>query len=267
MTQPISEWIARAREYERNLPDLELPTGHPGDRHMAAWIDHTLLKPEATPQQVEKLCEEARQYSFASVCVNPVYVPLSHRLLAGSPVLVCTVIGFPLGATLSTVKTEETRLAVAAGAQEVDMVIPVGLFKGGEYQAVFDDIRAVVDAAHGLNAVVKVILEMALLTRFEKIAGCLLSQAAGADFVKTSTGFGPGGATPEDVELMRRVVGSRMGVKAAGGVRSLADARAMLARGATRLGSSSGVKIMRELENVGVYSPGVSQRESSGTGY
>jgi deoxyribose-phosphate aldolase len=267
MIQPISELMARAREYERNLPDLELPAGHPGDRHMASWIDHTLLKSEATPQQVEKLCEEARQYSFTSVCINPVYVPLSHRLLAGSPVLVCTVIGFPLGATLTAVKTEETRLAIAAGAQEVDMVIPVGLLKGGEYQAVFDDIRAVVQTTHGLNAVVKVILEMALLTRFEKITGCLLSQAAGADFVKTSTGFGPGGATPEDVELMRRVVGPRMGVKAAGGVRSLADARVMLARGATRLGSSSGVKIMRELENVGVYSPGVGQRESSGTGY
>lgn len=247
MNHTITEYIARAGAYDKELPELRLPVGHPDGRSMAAWIDHTLLKPEATPQQVEKLCEEARQYSFASVCVNPVYVPLAHRLLAGSPVLVCSVIGFPLGATFSEAKAEEARLAINAGSQEVDMVIPVGLLKGGEYEAVFNDIRAVVDIAHSFSANVKVILETALLTRQEKIIGCLLSQAAGADFVKTSTGFGPGGATVEDVELMRRVVGPEMGVKAAGGVRSLADARAMLQAGATRLGTSSGVKIMQEV--------------------
>jgi len=247
MNQTIIEWIARAEAYDRELPELRLPVGHPDGRSLAAWIDHTLLKPEATPEQVKKLCEEARQHSFASVCINPVYVPLAHRLLAGSPVLVCTVIGFPLGATFSEAKAEESRLAINAGSQEVDMVIPVGLLKGGEYEAVFNDIHAVVDVAHSFSADVKVILETALLTRREKIVGCLLSQAAGADFVKTSTGFGPGGATVEDVELMRRVVGPEMGVKAAGGVRSVADARAMLQAGATRLGTSSGVKIMQEV--------------------
>jgi deoxyribose-phosphate aldolase len=213
---------------------------------MAAWIDHTLLKPQATPEQIENLCEEARQYSFASVCINPVYVPLCARLLKGSPVLVCTVVGFPLCATFTETKVEETRLSIANGAREIDMVIPVGLLKGGDVEAVYEDIQRVVEVSHARGAIVKVILEMALLTRYEKILGCLLSQSAGADFVKTSTGFGPGGATVEDVELMRRVVGPEMGVKAAGGVRSLADALAMLNVGATRLGSSAGVKIMQE---------------------
>lgn len=246
MNQSIADVISRAASFDRELPELRLPAGHPDSRPMASWIDHTLLKPEATPDQLEKLCDEARQFTFASVCVNPVYVPLAHKLLAGSPVLVCTVIGFPLGATLTEAKAEEARLAIEAGAQEVDMVIPVGLLKGGEHEIVFNDIRSVVEVAHSYAADVKVILETALLTRYEKIAGCLLSHAAGADFVKTSTGFGPGGATIEDIELMRRVVGPEMGVKAAGGVRSLADARAMLQAGATRLGTSSGVKIMQE---------------------
>lgn len=246
MNRNLSELLALASNYEKKLPDLRLPEGHPGDRPIAAWIDHTLLKPEAVPEQVEKLCEEARRHEFASVCINPVYVPLAHRLLAGSPVLVCTVVGFPLGATLAEAKAEEARLTIEAGAQEVDMVIPVGLLKGGQYQAVADDILRVVEVSHTYNALVKVILEMALLTRSEKIIACLISQSVGADFVKTSTGFGPGGATVEDVELMRRVVGPQMGVKAAGGVRSLADARAMLQAGATRLGSSAGVKIVQE---------------------
>jgi deoxyribose-phosphate aldolase len=246
MGQKLNDLIAIAREIENRFPDLVLPDGHPGSRSLASWIDHTLLKPEATPGQIEKLCAEARQYEFASVCINPVFVPLARDLLAGSPVLVCTVIGFPLGATLSQAKVAETRLAIEAGAREVDMVIPVGLLKGEQYQAVADDIRCVVEAAHPAGAVVKVIQEMALLSRFEKIIACLISQSAGADFVKTSTGFGPGGATLEDVELMRRVVGPQLGVKAAGGVRSLADARAMLLAGATRLGTSAGVKIMQE---------------------
>jgi deoxyribose-phosphate aldolase len=246
MNLDLSELLARADAYDLQLPELLLPEGHPGDRPIASWIDHTLLKPEATPQQVAQLCDEARRYAFASVCVNPVYVPLAHELLAGSPVMVCSVVGFPLGATLAEAKAEEARLAIMAGAQEVDMVLQVGLLKGGEYSAVADDIRGIVEVAHGNAALVKVILETALLTRHEKILGCLISQAEGADFVKTSTGFGPGGATVEDVTLMRQVVGPQMGVKAAGGIRSLADAQAMLQAGATRLGSSSGVKIVEE---------------------
>lgn len=250
MIQDLSVLVARANDYDKQLPALVLPDGHPDNRPMARWIDHTLLKPEATPQQVEKLCVEARQYAFASVCVNPVYVPLAHKLLAGSPVAVCSVVGFPLGATQAEAKAEETRLAILAGAQEIDMVVQVGLLKGGDYDAVAADIRGVVEMAHSQAALVKVILEMALLTRYEKIIGCLISQAEGADFVKTSTGFGPGGATLEDIDLMRRVVGPRMGVKAAGGVRTLADARALLQAGATRLGSSSGVKIIEEMQHL-----------------
>jgi deoxyribose-phosphate aldolase len=246
MGQSMNELLTLAREYENQLPELALPAGHPGSRPLASWIDHTLLKPEATPAQVEKLCAEARQYEFASVCVNPVYVPLARKALSGSPVLVCTVVGFPLGATLSKAKAAETRIAIEEGAAEIDMVIPVGLLKGEQYSAVADDIAGVVEEAHASGAIVKVILEMALLSRFEKIIACLISQSAGAEFVKTSTGFGPGGATLEDVELMRRVVGPDLGVKAAGGVRSLADARAMLLAGATRLGTSAGVKIMQE---------------------
>jgi deoxyribose-phosphate aldolase len=235
-------------EYARQLPPLVLPEGHPGCRSMAARIDHTLLKPEAQPVQIVTLCEEARRYSFASVCINPLYVALAAEKLAGSPVLTCTVVGFPLGATPTRVKVFETRACLENGAREIDMVIPIGLLRAGEYQAVFDDIMAVTETTHAAGALVKVILEMALLDQEQKIAGCLLTKAAGADFVKTSTGFGPGGATSADVELMRRVVGRDLGVKAAGGVRSLADARAMLAAGATRLGSSAGVKIMQELE-------------------
>jgi deoxyribose-phosphate aldolase len=246
MSNNMNEILSRAAAFEKELPALQLPQGHPGDLRMAAWIDHTLLKPEATPDQIEKLCQEALEYRFASVCINPVFVPLCRGLLEGSNVRVCTVVGFPLGATLSLVKADETRRAIEAGAEEIDMVIPVGLLRGGQYQAVLDDIGLVVEVSHANGALVKVILEMALLNRAEKIIGCLLSQAAGADFVKTSTGFGPGGATLEDVELMRRVVGPNMGVKAAGGVRSLADAREMLNIGATRLGTSAGVKIVQE---------------------
>ncbi len=242
----LQEVLTRAAEYDRELPPLRLPEGHPGDLRIAAWIDHTLLKPEATPEQIEMLCREALEYVFAAVCVNPVFVPLCRRMLEGSNVRVCTVIGFPLGATLTGAKADETRRAIEVGAQEVDMVIPIGLLRGGQYQAVAEDIAAVVEAARPHGALVKVILEMGFLNRREKIIGCLLSQSAGADFVKTSTGFGPGGATLEDVELMRRVVGPHMGVKAAGGIRSLADARAMLAVGANRLGTSSGVKIVQE---------------------
>ncbi len=246
MDRDYTKLLALARKYEENLPGREPAEGYIGERLISSYIDHTLLKPEATPQHVEKLCDEARRYAFASVCVNPVYVPEARRLLDGSPVLVCTVVGFPLGATLSEAKAAEARLAIEAGAREIDMVVSIGQLKGGAVSAVADDIRRVVEVSHRNGAIVKVILEMALLTRFEKIVGCLISQAEGADFVKTSTGFGPGGATLVDVALMRSVVGPRMGVKAAGGIRSLADAQAMLDAGATRLGSSAGVKIMQE---------------------
>jgi deoxyribose-phosphate aldolase len=256
MDTNLNNLLARASAYDNKLPDLVLPAGHLDDRPVAAWIDHTLLKPEGTPEQIARLCEEARQYQFASVCINPVYIPLSARLLQGSHVPVCTVVGFPLGATLSAAKTAETRLSIEAGAREIDMVIPVGLLKGGEYAAVMDDVKQIVDTAHQAGALVKVILEMCLLTRFEKIIGCLISQAAGADFVKTSTGFSTGGATLEDVQLMRRVVGPEMGVKAAGGIRTLNDAMAMLRAGATRLGSSAGVKIVQETQAVRQIAPG-----------
>jgi deoxyribose-phosphate aldolase len=248
MNRNFSELIELAKDYEQQLPELQLPDGHPGDRPLASFIDHTLLKADAAPEQINTLCAEAREHQFASVCINPVYVPLAYRLLEGSGVLVCTVIGFPLGATLMDVKGEETRFAIDAGAQEVDMVLQIGLLKGTEYGAVADDIQRVVEVAHPLGVKVKVILETAMLTRFEKIMGCLISRMQGADFVKTSTGFGPGGATVEDVELMRRVVGLRAEVKASGGVRSLADARAMLQAGATRLGTSSGIKIVQEMK-------------------
>lgn len=246
MIRNLDETIRLAREYENQLPELVLPAGHPGSRPLAGWIDHTLLKPEALPAQIEKLCSEAREYEFASVCVNPVYVPLAKQMLAGSRVLVCTVVGFPLGATLPKMKAAEAQIVIEAGAQEVDMVISIGMVKGEQYPAVFEDVSRVVETAHSSGALVKVILETCLLTRFEKIAACLICQAAGADFVKTSTGFSTGGATLEDVELMRRVVGPGMGVKAAGGVRSLADARAMLLSGATRLGTSAGLKVIQE---------------------
>ncbi len=214
------------------------------DRNVARLIDHTLLKPDATEEDIRRLCEEARRYGFASVCVNPSYVPLAARLLEGSEVAVCTVIGFPLGATTPTTKAIETRDAIANGATEIDMVINVGALKSGNDDLVRRDIQAVVDAARG-KALVKVILETALLSREEKIKACLLAKMAGADFVKTSTGFGPGGATVEDVALMREVVGPEMGVKASGGIRDLETAKAMVAAGATRIGASASVAIVR----------------------
>lgn len=256
MSQILTELIARAEAYQLNLPELRLPEGHPDGRPIARWIDHTLLKPEATPEQIDQLCAEAREAKFASVCVNSLYAGQARRLLEGSGVLACVVVGFPLGAMLSQAKAAETRLAIEAGAQEIDMVLPVGLLRARQYAAVFEDIGQVVETAHARGALVKVILETVLLNRFEKIMGCLVSQAAGADFVKTSTGFNTGGATLEDVELMRRVVGPLTGVKAAGGVRSLADAVAFLRAGATRLGSSSGVKIVQEAAGAAPVSAG-----------
>ncbi|NCB30912.1 MAG: deoxyribose-phosphate aldolase [Clostridia bacterium] len=206
------------------------------------YIDHTLLKAEATPVQIEKLCSEALAYHFASVCVNTCYVPLCAHLLKGSDVAVCCVVGFPLGAMLIDAKAAETRLAVAAGAQEVDMVINVGMAKAGDWAYVQSDIRAVVEAAG--TAHVKVILECCLLTDAEKERACACAMAAGAAFVKTSTGFSTGGATIEDVALMRRCVGPEMGVKAAGGVRTKEDALAIIQAGATRLGASAGIAIV-----------------------
>lgn len=221
------------------------------DIPIAGYIDHTLLKPEATPAQIERLCHEALQYRFASVCVNPGFVPLCARLLKGSPVAVCTVIGFPLGATTTKVKVFETAQAVGNGAHEVDMVIAIGRLKAAEYAEVADDIRQVGETAHAANALLKVIIETALLSDEEKVAACLLAVRAGADFVKTSTGFAAGGATTADVALMRRVVGPDLGVKASGGIRGLADAQSMIAAGATRIGASAGVSIVREAEGSG----------------
>ena len=215
---------------------------------MASKIDHTLLKPQATEDQFRQLCAEARQFSFATVCVNPAWVPLCAQLLRGSPVKVCTVIGFPLGATLPDVKAFEAQRCITLGAAEVDMVINIGALKSRQYDAVQADIASVVNAAHALGGSVKVIIETAYLTDEEKTEACTLSKAAGADYVKTSTGFGPSGAKVEDVALMRRVVGPEMGVKAAGGIKTAADAKAMIAAGATRIGTSSGVQIIAECQ-------------------
>ncbi len=225
---------------------------HLSPEDVAARIDHTALKPATTAAEIRQLCSEALNYTFASVCVNPTWVALAAELLAGSPVRVCTVIGFPLGATLPTVKAFETAASIAAGAAEVDMVINIGLLKDAHYDAVRDDIRGVVSAARSTGGlarpvVVKVIIETALLTEFEKRMACILSAEAGADFVKTSTGFSGGGATVADIRLMRQVVGPDMGVKASGGIRDAASALALLDAGATRLGVSAGVTILREL--------------------
>ncbi len=217
---------------------------------IAQVIDHTLLKPEATREQIDRLCREALEYHFASVCVNPTHVGRCAELLRGSDVKVCTVIGFPLGATTTAVKAYETRQAIDDGATEIDMVINIGALKSGHLDAVQADIGAVVDAAHAAGALVKVIIETALLSDDEKVTACRLAQAAGAEFVKTSTGFGPGGAKVEDVALMRRVVGPEMGVKASGGVRNYADVQAMIAAGATRIGASAGVAIVSEARRV-----------------
>lgn len=218
----------------------------PQNQNVATLIDHTLLKPDATQDQIAQLCYEARTYKFASVCINPAHVKLAAQLLKDSGVPVCTVVGFPLGATPATVKAFETQQAIRDGASEIDMVINIGALKSQAYQTVYEDIATVARTTHAGNALLKVIIETALLTDEEKVIACQLSKTAGADFVKTSTGFGPGGATVEDVTLMRRIVGADLGVKASGGVRNLADAQAMISAGANRLGASAGVKIMKE---------------------
>lgn len=217
----------------------------PQDLDIAKMIDHTLLKPDATQQEIAQLCFEAKKYGFASVCVNPTWVSLCAQLLQGSPVKVCTVIGFPLGATSSETKAFETETAIQQGATEIDMVINIGALKARDLETVARDIRGVVNAAHAHGVLVKVIIETALLTDEEKTLACLISKEAGADYVKTSTGFSGGGATIEDVALMRRTVGPEMGVKASGGVRTYEDAENMIKAGATRIGASAGVKIIQ----------------------
>jgi deoxyribose-phosphate aldolase len=217
----------------------------PQDLDLAKMIDHTLLKPDATQEQIAQLCFEARKYGFASVCINPTWVELCSKLLEGSSVKVCTVIGFPLGATSPEVKAFETQVALDHGATEIDMVINVGALKARDLDLVAKDIRGVVAAAHARKAIVKVIIEAILLTDEEKTIACLLAKESGADYVKTSTGFASGGATVHDVALMRRVVGPEMGVKAAGGVRTYEDAENMIKAGATRIGASAGVKIIQ----------------------
>ncbi|GIW91933.1 MAG: deoxyribose-phosphate aldolase [Pirellulaceae bacterium] len=252
----MEDLIAQVRAQVDAL--VGLPTGTPlpyqpppaSDIPIASFIDHTLLKPEATADQIDRLCNEAERYRFASVCVNPRYVERCARALAGSPVRVCTVIGFPLGATTTKVKVFETVQAIGHGAREVDMVMAIGALRGREYHAVADDIRAVTDAAHASGVLVKVIIETGLLTDREKVMACLLAVRAGADFVKTSTGFEAGGATVADIALMRATVGPTIGVKASGGVRSLAAAQALIAAGANRIGTSAGVTIVQEAEGM-----------------
>ena len=216
------------------------------ERPIASLIDHTLLRPEATQDQIAQLCEEAREYGFAAVCINPTNVKLATRLLKSSPVAVCTVVGFPLGATLPEVKAYEAQQALNHGATEIDMVINVGALKSEDYELVEQGIAAVTRTCHDNGAICKVIIEAALLTEEEKVTACQLAKKAGADYVKTSTGFGPGGAIVEDVALMRRVVGPSMGIKAAGGIRTLETVREMIEAGATRIGTSSGIKIVQE---------------------
>ncbi len=212
---------------------------------LAGFIDHTLLKADASRDDIDKLCREAAEHHFATVCVNPCWVARCADALEGTGVGVCTVVGFPLGANTTAIKVAETRQALADGATEIDMVINVGALKAGDVAWVERDIAGVVSACQACGALSKVILEMAYLTESEKVTACILAKAAGADYVKTSTGFGPGGATIADVELMRRVVGPEMGVKAAGGVRDATAAKAMIDAGATRVGASAGVQIIR----------------------
>jgi deoxyribose-phosphate aldolase len=236
---PTAGSVASAKGAASANPGLSGPRPRP---ELARIIDHTLLKPDATKDDLRKLCSEAMAHHFFSVCVNSVNVPFARQQLQGSTVCVCAVVGFPLGAMSPSAKAFETTEAIRHGADEIDMVMNVGALKSRDYALVLDDIARVVGAAQGRT--VKVILETGMLTRDEKVIACALSKAAGASFVKTSTGFGPGGATAEDIALMRSIVGSELGVKASGGVRTAADADAMVAAGATRVGASSSVAIV-----------------------
>lgn len=249
------EWLAKCGGFGRivdaGAARVGLVLGETAtSRDWAGFIDHTLLKPEATEADIRKLCEEAATYKFASVCVNPFWIKTCAGILKNSGVPVCTVIGFPLGANTTDTKVFEARRAIFDGAREVDMVVNIGALKSGDDCAVERDIHGVVEAAHEFGAVCKVIIETALLTNDEKVRASLAAKHAGADFVKTSTGFSKGGATVEDIRLMRRTVGADLGVKASGGVKSLEDARAMIQAGATRIGASVGVKIAQEASGV-----------------
>ena len=220
---------------------------------IATLIDHTLLKPDTSRADIERVCHEAVEYCFAAVCMNPWYVPLAERLLRGSSVKVCTVVGFPLGITFPKMKLAEADESITLGAREIDMVLNVGVLKSREDDRVEAEIRAIVEMCHCSGAICKVILETALLSRDEKVRAALIAKKAGADFVKTSTGFSVGGATVEDVALLRQTVGPEMGIKASGGVRTLRELQALVTAGATRIGTSSGVEIMQELRtNTGV---------------
>lgn len=242
----LSDLLEQAKIFVVDLPPSPKKLIPPSGTDIAGWIDHTLLKPDATAEQVRNLCQEALEYQFASVCINPVFVPLASGLLANSDVKVCTVVGFPLGATMPTQKVVEALSSINSGATEIDMVINIGALKGEAYGMVFNEVQSIAQVAHNQRSILKVILEMALLSRLEKIMACLICQAAGADYVKTSTGFGPGGATIEDVDLMYRVVGESMKIKAAGGIKDYAATRAMIDAGASRIGASAGVNIVRE---------------------
>jgi deoxyribose-phosphate aldolase len=237
------------------------PAGSPGERAgegngapgIAAYIDHTLLKPEASEADILKVCAEAAEYRFKSVCVNPLWVKTVKTALRGTGVLTCSVVGFPLGATPSDVKAFEARGAVLDGADEVDMVIDIAAARSSDKGALVDDIRAVAEAVHSEEAILKVIIETGLLSDDQKVLACEAAVEAGADFVKTSTGVNGGGATVEDVALLRRTVGPDLGVKASGGVRSLQDAQAMIAAGATRIGASSGIAIVKGEQGSSAY--------------
>ena len=219
------------------------------DHGLARMIEHTLLKPETTTHEIEKLCEEAKQYCFMSVCINPSYIKLCARILNNTDVIVCTVVGFPLGATSSAAKVFEAEQAIKDGACEIDMVMNIGMLKSGDYEYVQQDIAAVVNAAHRYGALVKVIIETCLLTDEEKVKACMLVKQAGADFVKTSTGFAKGGATISDIILMRKVVGPEFGIKASGGISSREQVLALIANGANRIGSSASVRIVSDYNN------------------
>jgi len=250
-TDVVRGFMAQMGDRARDVRLMGSPGIDAVPQDLAKLIDHTLLKPEATYADIDKLCDEARKYGFASVCVNPVHVRRCADRLRGASPVVCTVIGFPLGATPSEVKALEARRAIRDGAREVDMVLAIGALKSGDHRYVYDDIRIVAEAAHEGRALLKVILETALLTDEEKVAACVAAKRARADFVKTSTGFSKGGATVHDIALMARAVDHQLGVKASGGVGSVADARKMIEAGATRIGASVGVKIVQEAKQAG----------------
>lgn len=243
---------AAAGTASAGTPSTGAPTAGTSN-NIASYIDHTLLKPEASEAEILKVCSEAAEYRFKSVCVNPVWVKTVKTALKGSGVLTCSVVGFPLGATPSDVKAFEARGAVLDGADEVDMVVNIAAARAADKGALVDDITAVADVVHAGGAILKVIIETGLLTDEQKVIACEAAVEAGADFVKTSTGFNGGGATPEDIALMRRTVGPGLGVKASGGVRSLADAQAMIAAGATRIGASSGIAIVKGEQGSSAY--------------